>query len=107
VRKRRPLFDALLEVCGIDYANTTDGYRKSVGVAEAQLAKVNATPDTVRVAAAAWRLKFPNATMTPTGIAKQYGQLLAQPSNGNVVKLSPGALTLARAAQRGGRSNNQ
>jgi hypothetical protein len=73
-RQRRidPLFDAIIEVCGLDASALTSSARGAANRARADLAAVGATDESVRRAAVAYRREWPTMSLTPTSLAKHY-----------------------------------
>lgn len=97
-RKRDPIFDALIDACGYSYDEMTDRQRKACGVARAELARVNATPELIHQRAAIYRQKHPAAALTPNALASQWAALTV---NGVATpRLSESSQALARAYQR-------
>jgi hypothetical protein len=71
-RTRDALFEAVAEVCGIDWHDLTDSARGALNKAVAQLRGVQANPDEVHRRAAIWPYDVP---LTPPGLAKHWPQL--------------------------------
>jgi len=76
-RRRQPrradlLFDAIIEVCGIDGSSLTVSSRGAVNKARQELAAVGADPGSIRSAAAQYRRSWPNVSLTPSSLAKHY-----------------------------------
>lgn len=74
-RKRDLLFEAVAEVCGIQTAELTDTSRGAMNKALAMLRGVGADPAEVHLRARHWESVFPQATLTPTALAKHWPQL--------------------------------
>ncbi len=76
--KTRPqdlLFDAVAEVCGIIPAELTSSARGALNNALKALRAVKATPNEIRARAAEYRKRWPNATLTPSSLAKHWPEL--------------------------------
>lgn len=69
------LFEAVANVCGIDWRELTKQARGSMNAAVAQLRNVGATPESVRERAGNWPNLFDRATLTPPALAKHWPQL--------------------------------
>lgn len=76
-RSRDLLFEALAEVCGIDWKNMTDMARGPLVKALKELRAVGATPQDVRARAGEYRSKYQGAALTPTALAKHWPALRA------------------------------
>jgi hypothetical protein len=90
-RRRDPIFDALVEACGLDYADMTDRERRACGVAAAELARLEAPPDRDEILRRGERYveDWPNATRTPNAIASHWAQLGAgRPADRNARDLA-------------------
>jgi Helix-turn-helix domain len=76
-RSRDVIFDALVEACGLTYAEMTERERKACGVAAAQLRGLEAPPDHDEVVRRAerWPAVFGEATCTPNALASHWAQL--------------------------------
>ena len=98
---RDPLFDALADACGYEYAEMTERQRKACGVARAQLVKVGATPDEIHRRAGIYTRKHPQAALTPNALANQWAALKNGPDPVDVTpRLSPSMAAVVRAAER-------
>jgi hypothetical protein len=74
-RKPDLVWEAMLEVCGIDPADLTGTARGAANKAAAELRGVNATPAQVKLRARAWAQRFDGATLTPNALARHWAQL--------------------------------
>lgn len=74
-RKRDLLFEALAEVCGLDYTKLTRTERGRLNKALKDLREVDATPDLVRARAKEYAKKWPDIDLTPTALASNWNQL--------------------------------
>lgn len=74
-RKPDPLFDAVTEACGMDPSQLTDSSRGALNKSLAMLRGVGADPAEVPLRASNWESVFPQATLTPTALAKHWPQL--------------------------------
>jgi hypothetical protein len=75
-RARDEMFDAIVEVCGIDSSSLTKSAASMVGKARKSLVSVGATPESVRQAAAAYRRAYPTMALTPTALDKHYPSMV-------------------------------
>lgn len=96
-RKRDDLFDAVMEACGLDYADVPktamSGYAKRVH----ELRDVGATPEEVHLRARVYRKLYPGAALTPHALAMQWAKCKPKtPGGGNA--LAENAARLARLA---------
>ena len=74
-RKADPLFDAMVEACSINALRLTTSSRGALNRAVKELREVGADPDQVADAARAYRLKYPEAAITPQALAKHFPAL--------------------------------
>lgn len=73
------LFEAVAQVCGLNWRNgITDSERGRLNKAVKELRDVGANPDVVKAKAHAYRHKWPEAELTPTALASNWGQLEAR-----------------------------
>jgi len=79
-RERNPLFDAVVEACGMAYEEMTPVQRRACGVAVAQLRAVKAQPEDVAWRAEVYRHKYRDAALTPHALANQWAALAQMPS---------------------------
>lgn len=79
---RNPLFDALALACGANPAEATSAYRKTCGVALADILSVSpsVTEEDFRVRGDAFRRKHKDWPLTPMTLAKYWSEL--GPANG-------------------------
>jgi predicted transcriptional regulator len=83
-RERNPIWDTLLEVCGVNpnKVNSTEAsrYGRMVRI----LNESDATPEDIRVRAEIYKQKFAYATMTPTALVNRWSECdpASQPMNG-------------------------
>ena len=80
-RQRKPdlLWDAMVEVCGINTTTLTKNERGRINEALKQLREVSATPDDIRRKASAYRKTWPDVSMTPTALASHWSSLESKP----------------------------
>lgn len=74
-RKKRdpdPIWDALLEACGID--EVTESARGAYNKAAGDLRGLNADPSEIRRRAAIYRGQWPIASLTPTALVRRWGE---------------------------------
>lgn len=84
-RPRDPIFDALTDACGLDPGELTKSARGAVNAAVKQLRDIGASPDQIAARARQHARLWPDATITPTSLAKNYAQLSA-----NAPRAGPG-----------------
>lgn len=90
-RRRDPIFDALVDACGLDPGELTKSARGALNAAVKQLRDVDATPDEIATRGRRYRKQWPDATLTPTALAKNYAQL------GTATRSSPSGGTRSRS----------
>jgi hypothetical protein len=78
-RRVDELFEAMVEVCGINRTELTDAQRGSLNGALKQLRSVNADASEVRIRAQRYREQMPQARLTPPALAKHWPTLGSQP----------------------------
>ena len=78
-QKKDAVFDAVIESCGLDLSELTDTARGAANRAVKELKKVGATPEGIHARARVHLEKWPDATLTPSSLAKNYAQLGASP----------------------------
>jgi hypothetical protein len=74
-RKPDELFDAIVLACSIDATLLTASARGSLNRATKELREVGAEAEQIATAARAFIAKYPNASLTPTALAKHYPAL--------------------------------
>jgi len=84
---RDEIFDALVDVCGIQVSALTTSARGPLNRAVKELRQVDATADTIKQVARAYRKKWPEALISPTALAKFYptflrSEAVTEPSSG-------------------------
>ena len=78
-RKPDQIWDAVIEACGINPAEMTKGMRGSANNAVKQLKDIDATPEQIRVRGKRHLEKWPNVTLTPSSLAKNWPLLVDDP----------------------------
>lgn len=73
--KRDEIFEALVEVAGLDMATLTKSERGRVNNAAKELRDVGASPDGIRARADVYRRRWPGVDLTPSALASNYSQL--------------------------------
>jgi DNA-binding Lrp family transcriptional regulator len=73
-RERNPIWDTLLIVCGVDPDKVNSSEASRYGRMVRVLNECNATPDDIRIRAAIYQRKFPNATLTPTALVNRWSE---------------------------------
>jgi hypothetical protein len=99
-KARNPLFDALVDACGMDYTEMTKRQCDSTAVAAAQLRGVNADPNEVAARAAVYRRKFPNTTCTPNALASHWAALNPHTQPAGAPRLSKSMQAVEAVGQR-------
>jgi hypothetical protein len=98
-RKTDPLWDAVMAACGIEPGDITDSSRGAYNRAVADLRKLGVDPDEVRNRAAGFKLRWRDASLTPTALVRRWGEC------SNTAALQPavsnGQAALLRAQARG------
>ncbi len=79
-RKPDPIFDAVIQACGINPSELTDGARGAANKAVKELKAVGASPQGIHARAKVHLDRWPQASLTPSSLAKNYAQLNAKPS---------------------------
>lgn len=74
-RKRDPLWEAVLDQCGVDADRITPSARGAYNRAVSDLRSVGATAAEVSGRVAAYRRVYPDTALTPTALAKHWPQL--------------------------------
>lgn len=73
--RRDLLWEAVMEVCGIDTTAIPKSARGAYNRAVADLRAIGATPDEVRARGAAWNRNWRAVTMTPTALVRRWGEI--------------------------------
>lgn len=84
-RERNPIWDTLLEVCGVDpHKKVNSSEASRYGRMVKLLGELEATPDDIRARAAVYKEKFSYATMTPSALVNRWSECdpASQPMNG-------------------------
>lgn len=76
------VFEALVEVCGMEGETLTRSGQKQAGEAAFELAEVGATPDDVYARAGRYRQKYPGCSLTPATLARHWPALASPPPGG-------------------------
>lgn len=74
-KKQDLLFEALVEACGLDVTRLTPSARGALNKATSELKSVSAEPEQLLSAARAYKLKYPQAAVTPLALTKHYPAL--------------------------------
>ncbi len=74
-RKRDVIWDALMEVCGVNTSTINSSEGSRYGRAVKLLKESSATADEIHTRAKLYRRKFPGASMTPMAIANHWSEL--------------------------------
>ena len=86
------LFDALLDVCGMEAGQLTPSARGSVNKALSDLRSVDASPDEVHTRARRYRVAFKNAALTPAVLSKHWASFAHEPASRDFVDTVTDAL---------------
>lgn len=83
-RERNPIWDTLLEVCGVNPNKVNSNEASRYGRMVRILNESDATPEDIRVRAEIYKQKFSYATMTPTALVNRWSECdpASQPMNG-------------------------
>jgi biotin operon repressor len=73
--KKDELFEAVAQVCGIDWTALTKTGRGPLNKAVKELREIGVTPDQVGGRAAAYRKTYPDAPLTPMALTKHWASL--------------------------------
>ena len=88
--KQDLLFEALAEVCGLDWARLTKTERGRLQAATKELRDVQATPEDIRGRAKQYAVVFKGAILTPQGLTGNWGLLAPKDAVGKpLTKRSP------------------
>jgi hypothetical protein len=79
-RKPDLIFDALVNVCGLNPGELTKSGRGALNRATSELREIGATPEGITARAKVHRQRWPGAELTPSSLAKNYAQLGVDPS---------------------------
>lgn len=74
-RPRDPIWDTLMEVCGIDTSAIPKSARGGYNRAVKELREVGATPDQIKSRAQRWHKVYSGATLTPPALVKHWASL--------------------------------
>ena len=74
-RPRDELWDALMAACGIDTTAIPKSARGAYNTAVADLRHIGATPAQITLRAHRYRHLWPNASLTPTALARRWSEL--------------------------------
>lgn len=74
-RPRDELWDALMAACQVDTTGIPKSARGAYNTAVADLRQISATPAQITLRARRYRQRWPNASLTPTALARRWGEL--------------------------------
>lgn len=106
--RRDELFEAVCHATGIDWHDLTPAGRGPLNRAVKELRDVGATPDAVAARSNVYRMKFPDAALTPPALAKHWAscdpqtagrQLAAPPPDRQALRIH--AIAAEREARKG------
>lgn len=72
-----PIWEALIDVCGLSGQEPTPSARGAWNKAAAELRGLKATPDEIRDHARAFRRRWPDVSMTPSALARRWAEAVA------------------------------
>lgn len=84
-----PVFEAIIQACGLDLDELTKSARGAANKAAKELREVGATPDGIRARAKVHRKRWPDAECTPSSLAKNYAQLNAKTAAADTGRREP------------------
>ena len=103
-REPDPIFEALIDACGLDIDELTSSARGAANKATKELRDVGASPDGIHARAKVYRQKWPDRELTPSALAKHYAQLGAKakgpPSGGRTPEVGSAAWAAREDEQR-------
>lgn len=73
-RERNPIWDALLNACNVDPDNVNSNEGSRYGKLVKVLKESDATPEEIFARAQTYRMKFPQATLTPTALVNRWSE---------------------------------
>lgn len=73
-RRSDPLWDAVMDACGVDTATITHDARGAYNRAVGQLRSAEATPEEVSWRASVFRSQWPGVSLTPTALARRWAE---------------------------------
>jgi hypothetical protein len=79
-RERDYIFEAITDSCGLNRKELTASARGAANKAAKELRDIGASPEGIHARAAIYRKKWPDATLTPSALAKNYAQLGVTPN---------------------------
>ena len=84
IKQRNLVWDALLEVCGVNPDKVNSSEASRYGRMVKLLNECHATPEEIRVRAAVYQRKFPQVNMTPSALVNRWSECdpASQPLNG-------------------------
>ena len=94
--RKDELFEAIARECGMALDSLTKSARGELNNCRKQLAEANATPAAVRSRAIVYRAMYPNASLTPSALAKHWPSLV--PKSGGVATMPDPELAARIAA---------
>lgn len=112
IRERNPVWDSLLEVCGVNPDNVNSSEAARYGRMVKLLNECNATPEEIKIRASVYQRKFPQVNMTPSALVNRWSECdpASQPLNGlsgvvpkgwNAIKAAREQRELGPAATKG------
>jgi hypothetical protein len=72
------IFEALVQACGLDMDELTSSARGAANKAAKELRDIGASPEGIHARARLYVQKWPDASLTPSALAKNYAQLGAR-----------------------------
>lgn len=101
IKKKDDIWDAVMEVCGVDKSTINSQERGRHNKAVKALRESGATPEDIVIRASIYKMKFPNVVMTPIALASHWSEL--NPENTQPVNAVPAGWDAIKQArmQRG------
>lgn len=96
-----PLWEAVMDACAIDTTTITGSSRGAYNRALAELRGVGATPDDVHVRARVYRVRWPDASLTPSALARRWAECAPDPRHLPAPKVNATDVALARVLAAG------
>ena len=87
-----PIWDAVMEACGLNQSELTESARGAANNAVKQLRDIGASPEGIKARARKHREAWPQATCTPASLAKNYAQLGSQQSQDRASLIGTGGV---------------
>ena len=100
VRRKDPIWDALMAVCGVDPSQVTSQARGRYNTAAKAIRDVGATPEAIAARGLVFRQRWPEASLTPSALASRWGECDPDRQHAAVARRDP-ELEILRATTKG------